>query len=248
MVIAPSEKTDRIKRHDGHEPTFSRTAGDRLMEAVAPAVEERNHLVKHPIAQHALTQLRNKLTATKAFRVFSNQLLAVLAIEATRGLPVQDEPIETPAESHVGRTLGKPVIFLSLTRHGLGLVHDLADLIPGAAIGAISLETGTNGHRTAPRLHLVNAPALSDAAVILFDPVVGMGYSASIALERLRSCGASDISLLSFLVTTHGLQRVRETIPDLKVWMAAIERDFDPKKGPLPGLGNFAERLYGPNP
>lgn len=245
MVIAPSEKMDRTKRHHGHEPAFPRPAEVSPGEVPAPPAEEKVHVVGHPIAQHALTLLRNKLTPTKPFRSFSSQLLAVLAIEATRSLPIRDELVETPAESHVGRTLGKPVIFLSLTRHGLGLAHNVADFIPEASIGAISLDQGENGHRIAPRLHLANAPALSDAMVILFDPVVGTGFSASIALQRLRSCGASDISLLSFLITAPGLQRVQETVPDLKVWVAAIERDFDPKKGPLPGLGNFAERLYG---
>jgi uracil phosphoribosyltransferase len=92
---------------------------------------------------------------------------------------------------------------------------------------------------------LVNAPMLTDARVIIFDPVVGAGFSASCALHLIHSSGATDISLLSFLISSPGLKRIQTAIPGLTVWTAAIEPELDPKRGPLPGLGNFAERLYG---
>jgi uracil phosphoribosyltransferase len=94
-------------------------------------------------------------------------------------------------------------------------------------------------------LHIANAPALADVRVILFDPVVASGGSVSQALNLLRRCGAIDVSLISFLVSLPGLSRLQSSFPDLTVWTAAIDSELDPKRGPLPGLGNFAERLYG---
>jgi uracil phosphoribosyltransferase len=74
---------------------------------------------------------------------------------------------------------------------------------------------------------------------------VGAGFSASSALHLIHASGASDISLLSFLVSSPGLKRIQTAVPGLTVWTAAIEQELDPKRGPLPGMGNFAERLYG---
>jgi len=246
MVIASSpSKPERAIRPDADEPALP--PGGALDEGRLPP-EALLNVVEHPIAQHALTMLRNKHTPTKAFRLFSDQLVVLLTLEATRSLPVREETIETPLEKHAGRILGKPVVFLSLTRRGLGLAHRVSDFIPEVVVGSVSLEHTGDAHRLTPRLHLSNAPALGDARVILFDPVVGTGYSASVALHRIRTSGATDISLLSFLITPPGLERVQAAVPGLKVWTTAIERELDLKKGPLPGLGNFSERLYGSNP
>ncbi|HTQ32254.1 MAG TPA: uracil phosphoribosyltransferase [Opitutaceae bacterium] len=245
MVIAPLSKTDNLPRPNAREANgFAGPNGEPVDETYSPAPPPSLHVLEHPIAQHALTALRNKHTPTKQFRLFSNQLLALLAMEATRTLPTRTETVETPADTHTGCVLGKPVIFLSLTRHSLGLAHSLADFIPGVSIGAVTLDHGSNDRQLEPRLHLVNAPMLNDARVILFDPVVGTGLSAGCALHLVRRSGASDISLLSFLISAPGLKRVQAAIPNLTVWTAAVEPVLDAKRGPLPGLGNFAERFY----
>jgi len=245
MVVASPSKPEKIQR------TVVRSAGSYLRsnsgtldDSYSPPPTNIN-VAEHPVAQHALTVLRNKHTPTKQFRVHCNQLLVMLALDATRTLPTREEPVETPADSHVGSALGKPIIFLSLTRQGLGLAHTLADFIPGLSIGSINLDYSRKGRFPEPRLHLVNAPMLTDARVIIFDPVVGAGFSASSALHLIHASGASDVSLLSFLISSPGLKRIQAAIPGLTVWTAAIEQELDPKLGPLPGLGNFAERLYG---
>jgi uracil phosphoribosyltransferase len=245
MVIASSSKPEKVQRTVVRElGSYPRSNSDTVDDSYSPPPVNVN-VVEHPVAQHALTALRNKDTLTKQFRMFSNQLMVLLAIEATRTLPLREEPVKTPAASHVGNALGKPVVFLSLTREGLGLAHTLADYIPEVSIGSITLDHGNTGKPNEPRLHLVNAPVLTEARVILFDPVVGAGFSAGSALHLIRCSGASDVSLLSFLISSPGLKRVQAAIPGLTVWTAAIEPELDARRGPLPGLGNFSERLYG---
>jgi uracil phosphoribosyltransferase len=245
MVVASPSKPEKIQRAVVRDlDSYPGPNSDTMDESYSPPPTNIN-VAEHPVAQHALTSLRNKHTPSKQFRVYSNQLLVMLALEATRTLPTRAEPVETPADSHMGSALGKPVIFLSLTRQGLGLAHTLADFIPGMSIGSINMDYSGKGKLPEPRLHLVNAPMLSDARVIIFDPVVGAGFSASSALHLIHASGASDISLLSFLISFPGLKRIQAAIPGLTVWTAAIEQELDPKRGPLPGLGNFAERLYG---
>jgi len=211
--------------------------------AVVPAPTV--NVVEHPIARHALTALRNRDTLPGQFRVFANQLLLVLAIEATRNLPTRDELVQTVSGSCVGRTMGKPVVLLSLDRHCLGLAHQVADLIPNVAIGTISLERVGNGSGFEPRLHLRNAPAFNTAHVVLFDPVVTTGLSAGMAVDFLHRSGATEITLLSFLISSVALERVQAARSGLTVWTAGVETEVDSRRGAFSSLGNFGERLYG---
>jgi uracil phosphoribosyltransferase len=212
--------------------------------AVLPGAK-RMSVLEHPLAQHALTILRNRHTAPPKFREVCNQLLVLLAIEAIRSLPMCDEPVEVATGVHPGQALAKPVVIFSLNRHSLGLAHGMVDFLPGAMVGTISMDRAAVGHGIEPRLQLNNAPLLDSACVILFDPVVGSGGSASTALDLLRRSGAKDMILLSFIGSLAGLSRVHSSFPDLKIWTAGIDMELDPKRGPLPGLGDFAERLYG---
>ena len=212
--------------------------------ATAPVPKTIN-VAEHSLARHALMLLRNKHTASAQFRQITNQLLVLLTLEATRTLPTRDELVETHSTTHTGQVLAKPVVFLSITRHGLGLAHSVANFFPELLVGTISLDRNGDNPHTEPRLHLVNAPALSDARVILFDPVVASGFSASQAINFIRRAGATDIVLLSFLSSFQGLSRLQSSSPELLVWTAGIDSDWDSKRGPMAGLGNFAERLYG---
>ncbi|MGA3006562.1 MAG: uracil phosphoribosyltransferase [Opitutaceae bacterium] len=245
MVITQPMKTDKTQRPDVRAlGTFPRPDSGTVDESYSPPPLAIN-VVKHPLVQNALSLLRNKHTSTKQFRTYSNQLLALLTIEAVRTLPTREETVETPADSAKVSVLDKPVVFLSLTRHGLGLAHGIAEFVPGMSVGSINIDRGRDGKSPEPRVHLVNAPMLKDARVIVFDPIVGAGYSASCALHAVRSSGASDLSLLSFLISSPGLNRIQMAIPSLTVWTAAVDPELDTKHGPMPGMGNFAERLYG---
>src|SRR5580693_50087 len=116
MLIASPSKPEQVQGPVVREVgSYARSNSGTVDESYSPP-PTNIHVVEHPVAQHALTALRNKHTPTKQFRVFSNQLLVLMALEATRTLPTREELVETPADSHVARALGKPVIFLSLTR------------------------------------------------------------------------------------------------------------------------------------
>jgi uracil phosphoribosyltransferase len=126
----------------------------------------------------------------------------------------------------------------------LGLSHGIADYVPNIFIGSVTLDHVSNSSRLEPRLHLANAPALNESRVILFDPIVASGISVGLALQLLRKSGATDLSLVSFVMSAPGLKRVQATMPDVMLWTAAVDEELDPKRGPLPGIGNLGERLY----
>lgn len=242
MVTTPPTKPDRPNGVDVREQIVSMKEPART-EKTASSAPKRANVVDHALAQHALSGLRNRQTGTKALRQFSHQLLTILSLEATRTLPTQESDFEGVNGPGGGKILKKSIVFISLSRHGLGLTHDIADVIPGLCIGSITLENSSSG-RLEPRMHLANAPSLSSSRVILFDPVVSSGISAGIALNLLKNAGASDISLISFVMSGAGLKRVQSTVPEVIIWTAAIDEVLDPKRGPLPGIGNLGERLY----
>lgn len=242
MVITPPTKPDRPNGVDVREQIVSVRENSRSEKGFANAFKRAN-LVDHALAQHALAGLRNRHTSTKGLRQYSHQLLTILSLEATRNLPTQESELEGLNGTCGGKILSRSIVFISLSRHGLGLTHDIADVIPELCIGSITLESSSAG-RLEPRMHLANVPSLSSSRVILFDPVVSSGISAGIALNLLKNAGASDLTLISFVMSAAGLKRVQSTVPEVNVWTAAIDEALDPKKGPLPGIGNLGERLY----
>jgi uracil phosphoribosyltransferase len=202
-------------------------------------------VVDHPVAQHALTMLRNKHTAPHQYRAISHYLLVLLLAESTRNLPIRPETVATFSDDVVGQVLAKPVVLLTVARHGLGLANRMIEFFPDMMVGAISFDPSKKGGRQELRLHLANAPALSDARVILFDPVVSTGSSSSAAIQLVRRAGATDVSLVSFVVSDSGLTRIQADFQNLYIWTAAIDAKCDARRGPMPGIGAFAERMHG---
>ena len=243
-VKAPVEAAVPVPTPPPITPAVISAPASNPPPATQPAVKTVN-VSEHPLAQHALMTLRNRHTAAAQFRQISHQLLVMLALEATRTLPTRDDMVQTHATTHTGPVLAKPVVFLSITRHGLGLAHQTAEFFPELLVGSISLDRNGDTPGAEARLHIANAPALSDARVIIFDPVVATGLTASQAIKFLRRAGATDITLVSFIISFQGLTRLQAAWPDLSIWTAGIDSEWDSKRGPLPGLGNFAERLFG---
>ena len=212
-------------------------------EKATGAAQRRVHVLDHPLSKHAITALRDQHSSSEEFRYYSHLLLVLLAIEATRTQPTRSSTVEATWGTATGELLSKPIVFLSLSRHSLGMSHQIGDFIPDLVIGSITLDHSSDC-RVEPRLHLANAPALNEALVILFDPVVGSGLSAGIALNLIRKIGATNVALISFLMSAIGVQRVQTAAPEAEIWTGAIDNEYDSKKGPLPGFGNFGQRLY----
>ncbi len=188
--------------------------------------------------------IRDTRTGTRELRQYCNQLLIALVQEATTTIPTREVEILAGKRTCVGRALAKKIILISLSKHSIGLSHTAADFVPELVVGNITIDSSGQPSRLEARLHLANAPALHESRVILFDPVVGAGYSASIALNLLRKSGAVDLSFICFVTSEPGLQRIQAVAPDAAVITAAVDLEYDSKFAPLPGITNLADRLY----
>lgn len=225
-----------------------RVVGVRVAEPAAPAAPvappNRVHIVDHPAALHALTVLCNRHSSQYGVRASSNHLMVLLTLEAMRSLPTRPVKVETSREAWQGVGLAKPVVMLAVSRNGLSLSHNLMDCVPGLLVGSVTLNRPEEGPAPHARLHLASAPALRDCRVMLFDPVVQSGASAGAALDLVRHLGATDISLLSFSVSSQGLLRLQARSAELNFWTAHVDTEWDAKRSAPGVFDDLGSRLY----
>ena len=202
-------------------------------------------VVDHPLIQHKLTLIRDKNTGAKEFRELLRELGILLAYEATKNLPTEIVTIDTPLTKTRARVLGgKKIAVISILRAGLGMVEGLVDLVPAAKIGHLGLYRDPTSLK--PVEYYCKLPAdLDQRTVLLVDPMLATGGSASAALSILKENGARDISLLVLLASPEGLQLVHREHPEVLIITAAIDEKLDDHGYIIPGLGDAGDRLYG---
>jgi len=201
------------------------------------------HVVDHPLAQHLLTQLRNKHTPPEVFRSLTRKLTTILAIEATRSLSVESVTVETPLEESQGTVLSTRLVVVPILRAGLGMLEAVVDLYPDVSVGYIGME---RDHATAvANSYYLKLPPVEGRTVLLIDPMLATGGSVDQALAAIRSRGAEAMILVCIVAAPEGVERITKHHPDVPIYAAALDRELNPAKYILPGIGDFGDRLYG---
>ena len=201
------------------------------------------HVLSHPLADHALTHLRDRTTKPATFRTLAHQLGLLLALEATRDLPTRSHAVNTPLEPYTGKVLAEGLIVVPILRAGLGMVQPWIDLFPEVSVGYVGLE---RDHQTAvARSYYCKLPPLAGKRVLCVDPMLATGGSAVTALDILREQGATDLALVVIVASPEGVATVEKAHPTVPIFTAALDRELNEKKYILPGLGDFGDRLYG---
>jgi uracil phosphoribosyltransferase len=202
-------------------------------------------VLEHPLVQHKLTLLRRKETPTAEFRRLMRELSLLMAYEVTSDLPTETVAIETPLESTEAPLLsGKKLCFLSILRAGNGMLDGMLDLVPSARVAHIGLYR--DPHTLVPVEYYLKLPDdIQDRLVIVIDPMLATGHSAIAAVHRVKHAGASHISFACLLAAPEGLNALVESHPDVRVYVAAIDRQLDGHGYIRPGLGDAGDRLYG---
>jgi len=165
-------------------------------------------LIEHPLVQVKLTQLRDVRTGSGEFRARLNELSTLVVFEATRSLATRVARIQTPLAEYEGRALARPVIVAPILRAGLGLVEGMLDLLPDVSVAHIGMYRNETTHR--PESYYFKAPAhLAEADVILVDPMLATGFSATGAVTQLKSAGARSIRYVCLVCCPQGLAQLR---------------------------------------
>jgi len=202
------------------------------------------HIVSHPLVEDVLVSLRDEATPPTEFRRLARRVGLLLAAEATRDLATQPGTVATPLETAPVRRLATRVVAVPVLRAGLGLLDAFLDLVPQAQVGYFGLER--NEETAVARRYYEKVPKdLGQAVVFLLDPMLATGGSAAMAVDGLRSLGASRVRLLSVVAAPEGVRHLEQAAPDVEIYTAALDRELNERKYILPGLGDFGDRLYG---
>ncbi len=203
------------------------------------------HLLDHPLIQHKLSILRDKTTGVKEFREIVNEISVLECYEATRDLPLKEVEIETPVATGKFNILAdNKIAIIPILRAGLGMVDGILELFPSAEVGHIGLYRDSKTHL--PVEYYCKMPSdIAERDVIILDPMLATGGSASAAITFLKAYGCQHIKMINILSAPEGIARVQQDHPDVEIYIAAIDEGLNNNAYIVPGLGDCGDRLYG---
>jgi uracil phosphoribosyltransferase len=198
----------------------------------------------HPLIQHKLSYLRDKTVSHRPFRALLYQIAGLMVYEVTEGLPTRDAIVQTPIESMTCQRLAASVTVVPVLRSGLGMAEGIMEMMPEARIGHLGL--ARDEHTLQPRVYLQRLPRdIAAGPVILVDPMLATGGSASAAAQILKNEGARDMRMICLVASPEGISRMRRDHPDMTIYTAAVDRELNDKGFICPGLGDAGDRMYG---
>ncbi len=204
-------------------------------------------ILEHPLIQHKLTLLRDSATGSKDFRELVQEVATLMAYEATRDLPLEDQEVLTPLQKTTGRAiLGKKLAIVPILRAGLGMVQGIERLIPAARVGHIGIYRDETTLR--PVEYFCKLPVdLADRDILLLDPMLATGGSAVAAIHFLIRRGArpESIKFLCLVACPQGVQALQQAYPQVEIFTAAVDEGLNSRGYILPGLGDAGDRIFG---
>ena len=203
------------------------------------------HIIDHPMIRHKLTILRDKETGAKDFRDLLKEISMLMGYELTRDMPLTEVEIETPMMKMKSKKIsGKKLAIVPVLRAGLGMVDGLLSLLPVAKVGHIGLY---RDHETCqPVYYYSKLPFdIDQRLVILVDPMLATGGSASDAIALLKKEGCTSIRLMCLVAAPQGVKTIQTNHPDVEIFVAALDDDLNKDAYILHGLGDAGDRIFG---
>jgi len=207
----------------------------------------RVHVANHPLITHKLTLLRDKKTDSPTFRYLTEELVTLLAYEATRDIRTDKVTIETPVATTVGAHLSKPrPIVVPILRAGLGMLEGMTRLIPSAEVGFLGM---VRDEKTLQATTYANRlpEDLTGRQCYILDPMLATGGTLIAATRFLLDKGATDITIICILAAPEGVAALEKALDGAQVTvvMGALDERLNEHGYIVPGLGDAGDRLYG---
>ena len=202
------------------------------------------HLVNHPLVHDALAQLRDKQTPPDVFRRVATRISVLLATEALRDVPTSTSTIDTPVGPAEARRVASDIVVVPVLRAGLGMLDAVLELVPSARVGYIGLQRDEET-AVASQYYSKIPHGLKDSYVLMIDPMLATGGSASAALDLLRKAGAARVRIVCIVAAPEGVALVEKNHPDVSIYTPVVDSHLNAQKYIVPGLGDFGDRLYG---
>lgn len=201
-------------------------------------------IINHPLIEHKLTQLRSSDTNTRMFRANLNELAGLMAYEISRDLPLEVIEVKTPVSTTNALRLSKEIVLVPILRAGLGMVDGILNLIPDARVGHIGM--ARNEGTLKPEPYYEKLPlGFEEAVIMVADPMLATGGSASAAIRSLKDQGASQIKLVCIVGAPEGVAKIEYDHPDVDIFLASLDEKLNKNGYIVPGLGDAGDRLFG---
>ncbi len=206
------------------------------------------HVVDHPLVAHKLTLLRDESTDSPTFRRLADELVTLLAYEATRDVRVEPREIRTPVAPAVGVRLSHPSpLVVPILRAGLGMLDGMTRLLPTAEVGFLGMVR--DEHTLQATTYANRMPDdLSGRQVYMLDPMLATGGTLAAAIRFAFERGADDVTAICLLAAPEGIEAVRAVFgadAPVRVVVAGVDERLNEVGYIVPGLGDAGDRLYG---
>ncbi len=207
----------------------------------------RVHVADHPLVTHKLTVLRDEKTPSPTFRALAEELVTLLAYEATRNVRTKPVTIRTPVAETQGVEISDPrPLVVPILRAGLGMLSGMTKLIPTAEVGFLGMVR--NEQTLQPDIYAERLPDdLSDRQCFVLDPMLATGGSLIAAIEYLFDRGAVDVTAVCLIAAPEGLEAVKKATEgrEVTIVLGALDERLNEVGYIVPGLGDAGDRLYG---
>ena len=202
-------------------------------------------ILNHPLIQHKISLMRKKETGSKDFRELASEVATLMCYEATRDLPLKEVTIETPiCRCQTKMLAGRKLAIVPILRAGLGMVDGMLTLIPAAKVGHIGMYRDEETDK--PIEYFCKLPKdISEREVIVVDPMLATGGSASAAIDEMKKRGCKHIKLMVLVAAPEGIEHIQKLYPDVDIYAGALDDHLNEHGYIVPGLGDAGDRIFG---
>ena len=206
---------------------------------------EKVFVFDHPLIQHKISMLRDKNTNVKEFSELVCEISMLMGYEVTRNMPLKEVEIETPVGIAKTKVIsGKKLGLVPILRAGLGMVDGMLSLLPMAKVGHIGLYR--DPETLEPVEYYCKLPVdAHEREIVVLDPMLATGGSASAAIKFIKEKGVSSIKLMCLIAAKAGIERINRDHPDVEIYCAAVDEKLNDHGYIIPGLGDAGDRLFG---
>ena len=202
-------------------------------------------IMDHRLIQHKIGWIRKSDTGSRDFREMVGEIAMLMCYEATRNLELEEIEIETPICATTVKGLkGKKLAVVPILRAGLGMVDGMLAMIPAAKVGHIGLYR--DPETLDPVEYYCKLPEdCSEREVFVVDPMLATGGSAVAAIQMLKNKGVKNIHFLCIIAAPEGVEAMKNTHPDVDVYIGALDEKLNDHGYIVPGLGDAGDRIFG---
>jgi uracil phosphoribosyltransferase len=207
-------------------------------------MNQLKNFVNHPLIEHKMALLRDHQTQNNSFRTLVKEITQLLVFPATEHLKLEKKKIQTPVDEMIASQLSVEVLVVPIIRAGLGMLDGFTDLIPQANVGHIGFARDEKTLKAAT--YLVKLPLIdAKTEVFILDPMLATGGTLVQAIDLIKKKGAKRITYLGLVGVQPGIDAVMKAHPEVKLFLAAVDKKLNNKGYIVPGLGDAGDRLFG---